>query len=169
MNTPFRCTLSVLLLAALCSCDSSPKSRIERVLAKDKQVCAEVSAFESGDKPLDEILPVFVMKVDEMTQAQKSIDLSGCPPDFVTAYIDHVRAWEDMAQVLRLRPKVPTGADAFLGGFLRGMQGDITGGLGELQGQVRAWANQVYSEQIKIRDRWRNVEDVAIRYGAQLP
>ena len=169
MKAVFHIFVACLLVAFVSGCDSGPKSKISAVLTKDNQVCGRVSSFEAKDQTFEEALPTYIAMIDRMVKEQRAINLSGCPPEFITAYIAHVRTWEDMAQTLRLRPNVPAGMEAFMGAFLRGMQGDITGGYGELQGQLRTWANQVLVEQNKIRDSWRKVEDIAIQHGAQLP
>jgi hypothetical protein len=161
--------LSVLLLTVLCSCDSSPQSQIEQVLRADKKIGDKLLALVPRNNPTDGDLAQYALAVQDSVKHQRDISLSGCPADFITAYVEHVRAWEDFGDTLKNRPQIPTGMEALVGGFIRGMMGDITGGAGEIQANIQHWVDQLKEAEGRIKTSWRNVEDAAIRHGAQLP
>lgn len=161
--------LPLVLIALFSGCDSSPKAQIERVLKKDKEANDTLKLFAPEKGFGNEDLNTFATMIRGTVQDCKSISQTGCPADFTAAYIAHVRAWEDFADVIQNHPHVPSGAEAFLGGLVRGMMGDPTGGLTDLKGQFREWAGQAQRAEGQIKATWRGVEDVAIRHGAKLP
>lgn len=161
--------LCSIVALSLSGCDSSPKGQIERVLKADKEIGDHLMALVPKGDPTDGDLALYALAIQGSVKQQRDISLSGCPTEFVTAYIEHVRAWEDFGDTLRNRPQIPSGMEALVGGFIRGMMGDITGGAGEIQASIQSWINQLKEAEGQVKSSWRNVEDVAIRHGAQLP
>lgn len=159
------CILTVVLFG----CDSGSKGQIERVLKADKKVGDELLVLVPKGAPSDGDLALYALAIQGSVKQQREISLSGCPTEFVTAYVDHVRAWEDFGETLRNRPQIPSGFEALLGGFIRGMMGDITGGAGEIDATIRSWVGRLQEAEQRIKTSWRTVEDVAIQHGAQLP
>ena len=51
--------------------------------------------------------------------------------------------------------------EGLLYGFLRGLSGQLDGGIGEIDAARRKCMQD-------IQDTWRNVEGIAVRYGARL-
>lgn len=74
------CGIGGLFAAAFSMRSTTPAGVIERVLEAD---------VEAGGSSSD---PAAVAK------AMKEIDLSGCPPEFQEAYVDHIDAWERSGQ-----------------------------------------------------------------------
>jgi hypothetical protein len=103
---------------------------------------------------------------DYVSQA-KQIDVSACPRDFAEAYYRHLGAWEDEALAMDAHPHFPDSyAEAIVGGMLRGLNGDLTGGSVQMEDEINAWKSQVKSSQIPVNETWNNVEAIAVRYGA---
>ena len=99
----------------------------------------------------------------------KQIDVSGCPPEFSSAYLAHARAWENLAEIIQGHPNIPTAMEGLIGGFLNGLAGDPTGGAFEVQAQIRNWQQRAALAYGEVKSTWNTVEDIAVRNGARLP
>jgi len=94
------------------------------------------------------------------------IDTQLCPRDFAEAYYRHLSAYSNEEDVLRSHPNVPTGDEAFANGFLRGLAGDPTGGVVQMQDDLKAWFEKVKDRNADVDRTWQEVQALGIRYGA---
>ena len=101
--------------------------------------------------------------------SMKLVDLSDCPPDFREAYSEHIQAWEEVAEVHAAKEKLDGDEDAAaIGGILTSIAGS----------DATPWADHVRAEErvaelgrqasADVSSTWRNVENVAYKYGAQV-
>jgi hypothetical protein len=153
----------------LSGCNSNPTASIEQVLRRDKQAGDEFKQATSNLPKGNRQIPALTAAIAEQCAKQRSISLSGCPSEFKTAYLRHIRAWEDHAVVIRDMPPIPSFLEGLLIGFARGIQGDFTGGSGEMDAEIRAWKAEFKHSETELTQSWRNVEDIATRHGANLP
>lgn len=77
----------ILLIPACALFQSREATAIERILAADRALF-EAAAAEARTRDGDPI--------DYYVRGLNSISLEGAPPDFRSAWIDHVSAWEDV-------------------------------------------------------------------------
>lgn len=102
----------------------------------------------------------------------RSIDLSGCPSDFKSAYVAHIHAWELMAQVeseaAAHRAENEVGA-VMVESFIRGFLGDPFGKVNELTAAEDQLQRNAQSAGQQIRDTFHRVEEIAVAHGANLP
>lgn len=134
--------LFVVILVGIAIFGGSDKSAIESVLAQDARTTDGATS------------------VAQIVQRMQSIDTSDCPADFREAYYRHAKAWEGLAEQIASEPQ--SGGEAFLSGFLRGLQGDFTGGVGDMMDARNYWSHQ-------IKTTFTEVEAIAIKHGAKLP
>ena len=95
------------------------------------------------------------------------IDTQSCPRDFASAYVDYLGAWTQAADTVSAHPYIPTGDDATVYGFLRGLNGDPTGGVVDLQDEAQAWFKQVQARRAAIDDAKSRLDKIATGYGAE--
>jgi hypothetical protein len=167
--TPLLYALILAVGAVLVTgCNTSPSGRIEQVLREDKKVGELMKTLTPEKFTSNEDLEGYRNTIRTCVEAQKKINISKCPADFQQAYIAHIRAWEDLAMVISGHPRMQTGLSGILTGILRGLNGDLTGGALELEGEFKAWGKEVQAAEAKLVQSWRNVEDIAMRHGANL-
>ena len=104
------------------------------------------------------------------TAAMRKVDLSDCPPDFRVAYMQHIHAWDEAAKVHQAKAELDSDEDAAA----------AAGALATLFGSDETpWSDHVQAEaevdrlqqqaSDDIQTSWQNLEDVASKYGAQVP
>lgn len=87
------------------------------------------------------------------------IDLSACPADFRVAFRQHTRSCRDVQGAIM---QVPSGTvDSMLVGFLNGLGGEADGGLGRFASDLKLSLKNGEAT-------YREVERIALRYGAAL-
>jgi hypothetical protein len=141
-------TVSLLAATGCEGCrNASYKSAIERALQQD--------ALTGHEPSLDH------------TAAMHKVDLSGCPEDFRAAYANHIQAWEEAGKVHQAIVDLNN-------------NGDLAATAKEVFGPDAApWSSreQAASELTRlqkaasddIHSTWAKVEQVAAKYGAQVP
>ena len=141
---------------------------MQAVLRRDKELGAETKALIAQITPTtneDLDRPATLMR-NQVTEC-KRIDTSSCPRDFAEAYYRHLAAWSAFADVYASHPRVPVGSEAMIEGFFRGLAGDPTGGAFERQAEFKAWWKRLGNSNENVESTWREVEALAIRYGAK--
>ncbi|MBI5821385.1 MAG: DUF4190 domain-containing protein [Verrucomicrobia bacterium] len=172
-------TLAVIIIGlagdntprAVASYGSAPdySSAIDEILKKDQLLGIAMQNKLSGMKiESDEDLNNYARIVNEYATAARGIDLSRCPRDFAEQYWRHISAWSGKSQELFSHPHIPSGGEAFFEGMLRGLNGDWTGGAFERQAEFKTFAQRVQNQESQVRETWREVEALAIRYGVKL-
>ncbi len=100
-------------------------------------------------------------------EAMRRVDLSGCPQDFRDAYLKHVHAWDEKVAVHQAKAELDdqAGADLTMG-VLAGLFGSDATPIGDhvQKEQELDRLDDVADNDIEIT--WRNVQDVALQYGA---
>jgi hypothetical protein len=141
-------TVSLLAATGCEGCrNAGYKSAIERALQQD--------ALTGHEPSLDH------------TAAMRKVDLSGVPDDYRAAYADHIRAWEQAGKVHQSIVDLNN-------------NGDLAAAAKEVFGPDAApWSSreQAVSELTRlqqaasddIHSTWARVEQVAGKYGAQVP
>ena len=140
---------------------------IRAVLRQDEELTKslnrEVKAMKfHNEESLDAVASVMQDYVDQA----KQIDTKLCPRDFAEAYYRNLAAWSDEAEAFRSHPHIQTGEEAFVNGFFRGLQGDVSGGEREIRSEVNEWQRNVDAKQSEIDRTWAEVQALAVRYGA---
>jgi hypothetical protein len=95
------------------------------------------------------------------------IDTSSCPRDFAEAFSLHLSSWTEAADTVGAHPQIPEGDDAVVYGFIRGLNGDPTGGMAQLQDDLRAWVKSVQDRQQQVDRAQGDLTAVAVKYGVQ--
>jgi hypothetical protein len=108
----------------------------------------------------------------EQSREMRQIDLSLCPNDFATAYVDHIHAWEDYARYKVDWDKLES--DDNIKSTL--LQSIIDDAFGSNAAPIKdaADAEQQLKEAMKsalekIHTTYQDVEHVAVSYGGTLP
>lgn len=113
--------------------------------------------------------------VPRVVAEMQSIDLTGCPNDFVTAYKEHIQAWQRMGRVqAAAEVKARTDADGLLvETMIQRLLGNAGGGPSNGSGELEAPATELQrgyqSAYQQIHDTFRRVQYLASRYGANAP
>lgn len=137
--------LIVLLVAGIWFFGSrtSPSGRIETVLKADAQYSRQLDA--------DNDVGRYVVRL-------RSIDTSKCPWPFQQAFEQHVRAWEGLFRQLQSEPQ--SFGESVVNGFLHGLSGDYTGGVGDMME-----ARQMHMANIQLT--YDEVRRIAAQHGAR--
>ena len=142
---------------------------IKRVLATDKSLgdaLTEKRKQNSFQKNSD--IDQWGQDILEYVSQAKQTDISACPKDFAEAYYRHLGAWETEAMQVQAHPHIPDSyGEAVLGGMLRGLNGDVTGGSVEAMDDLKSWESKVKDCELQVSDTWNNVWALAVRYGAR--
>jgi Flp pilus assembly protein TadD len=104
------------------------------------------------------------------TAAMRKVDMTNCPEDFRVTYMRHIHAWDEASAVREAKQKLDNEQDAAA----------IAGTLASLFGSDETpWGDHIRAEQevqrlaeIASRDissTWQDVEEVASKYGAEVP
>lgn len=140
---------------------------IRAVMRQDEELTKslgrEMKAMKfRNEESLDAVASLMQDYIDQA----KQIDTKFCPRDFAEAYYRNLAAWSDEAETFRSHPHIQTGDEAFVNGFFRGLQGDASGGAGEIRAEVNEWQKNVTAKQSEIDRTWAEVQALAVRYGA---
>ncbi len=149
----------------------SATSDISSIQAVLKQDDAYRSSMQSDVNAVniqstDDIDRIAGMIRDYVTNG-RGIDTQSCPRDFAEAYSRYLSAWTDAADTVSAHPDIPQGDDAVVYGFLRGLDGDPTGGAVQLQDDVHDWEKSVQSKQAEVDQAQGDLNALAVRYGAK--
>lgn len=107
------------------------------------------------------------IQISSYVEKAKEIDTSNCPRDFAEAYYRHILAWSAQADTIQAHPDFPMSQDqAFADGFLRGLAGDPTGGVAELNDELNKWYGDLKANDVQVKKTWDEVKAVAVRHGA---
>jgi len=127
---------------------------IERVLAADKGTSTGVK------------------RVSEIVARMRAISLTGCPTEFSSAYVTHIHAWEEMAEVERDAIAFDANFNsngAMVEAFVRGLMLDPFGKVREGTAEQNRLRGNYQRASTKIRETFHRVEEIAVTYGATLP
>jgi hypothetical protein len=130
------------------------KTNIETVLAEDAKT------------------NVGAQSVAEVVERMRDIDTSACPGDFRSAYLTHIHAWQDLADVERnvIAFKKEANSDGVVvEAFIRGFLGDPLGKVNEIEAAQTQLQRDYKEARSSIRQTFNHVEDVALSYGATVP
>jgi hypothetical protein len=95
------------------------------------------------------------------------IDTGSCPRDFAEAFSLHLSSWTEAADTVAAHPQIPEGDDAVVYGFIRGLNGDPTGGMAQLQDDLRGWVKSVQDRQAEVDRAQGDLTAIAVKYGVQ--
>jgi len=107
----------------------------------------------------------------EVASLMKDIDLSGCPPEFRKAYVDHIHAWENAVVI---EGKIQDfnddaySAGALLEGIVRGYMGDVAGPVLETMQGTKQLKSEAAEAQQGVHASYQVVEAIAVRQGADI-
>lgn len=144
----------ILSIPACALFQSREAAAIERILAADRGLF-EAAAAEARTRDGD--------PVAYYVRGLNSISVEGAPPDFRSAWIDHVSAWEDVQRQVQDRTRSQgRGLFASIIGLFIGNPAMAVGGLiGFLS------ANDVDTR--RAHTSWCRIAELARLYGARLP
>ncbi len=144
----------ILSIPACALFQSREATAIERILAADRALfeAAAAEVRSSGADPLEYYV-----------EGLNSISLEGAPPDFRSAWINHVSAWEDVQRQVEERTRSQgRGLFASIIGFFIGNPAMVAGGLIDLLS-----ANDVDTG--RAHRSWCRIAELSRLYGARLP
>jgi hypothetical protein len=102
--------------------------------------------------------------LDEFVEQERRIDTSECPREFAESYARYVAAYSEEAGVLHGHPSIPSGEEAFVAGFLRGLQGDPTGEAREIYASFDSWEKRWHEKSDLATQAEQQMHEVAARY-----
>lgn len=140
-----------LLLVAGCS---NNRENIEKVLLADAATTPNAKS------------------VSEVVTRMRAIPLADCPADFSEAYLSHVHAWESAAEVEKESQAYNANYNstgAFAEAFVRGFFGDFFGKMNEASADGKRLKQHIDEADMRVKQTYRRVEEIAVRYGATLP
>jgi len=95
------------------------------------------------------------------------IDTGACPRDFAESFSLHLSAWTQAADTVAAHPAIPEGDDAVVYGFIRGLNGDPTGGMAQLEEDLRVWVKAVQDRQAEVDRAQGDLTAIAVKYRVQ--
>jgi len=101
---------------------------------------------------------------DYVDQARQ-IDTQLCPHDFAEAYYRNITAWADEGEAIRAHPHIQNSDEAFVNGFFRGLQGDMSGGAEEIKSEISERQKNLTPRQSEVEITWKKVQALVVRYG----
>jgi TPR repeat protein len=110
--------------------------------------------------------------IQQVVTGLRAIDTSDCPTDFRVAYIDHIQAWEEIADVEQKLKRHSAQNDSvvpYLEAIVRGFMGDPFGKSDEVKADINKIDANVEAAQKKLKQTLNYVERVAITHGATMP
>jgi hypothetical protein len=129
----------------------------------EKTLVAKIKAGGFTDDDID----AYASSINAYVTNARQIPLNDCPRDFAEAYFRHISAWSSKAVAVGAHPHVPTNDEAAADGFIRGLNGDPTGGSVQMRDEFNAWASKVKTTEAEIHDTWQEVQALTVRYNAQ--
>jgi hypothetical protein len=131
------------------------RAAIERVLKADEKL-----AKERGNLPPKATPSQIAWSIGVYCDGMERLEMGDCPADFRVAYKQHMRAWRDtQAAVSQLPDSFLEGV--FLGFFNGMLRGELDGGSGRLEGDLKRAIE-------RVRTTWEEVEKIGAKYGAAL-
>lgn len=110
--------------------------------------------------------------VAEVVSRLRGIDTTGCPNDFKAAFLTHIHAWENMADVeqeaIALKANSESG-DAMAEAFIRGFLGDPFGKANEIVAAKNQLQRNYQVAYRQVKTTYQRVEEIAVANGASLP
>lgn len=101
---------------------------------------------------------------DDFVERERGIDTRDCPSEFSEAFTRYVSAVAEEATVLRAHPRIPSGDEAFILGFIRGLQGDPTGEMREINDSLNGWNTSWHEKADNAVGAEREMKAIADRY-----
>jgi hypothetical protein len=132
------------------------KQAILLILREDERIAKATKDSVSKDASPSHV----ASQIGAYYSRTEALDLSNCPADFRVAYRQHIRAWrEAQAAVAELPDDFVEGA--FMGFFNGLLRGELDGGAGRLQGDLKKAVD-------KVNSTWDEVEKIGAKYDAAL-
>lgn len=145
---------------------ATERSAIQAVLDKDDELS---NVMKSATEPLkvetEDDINRYASFVEQYVASAREMDTSNCPRDFADAYTRHIAAWSDFAASMRAHPHIPSEEEAFVSGYIRGLNGDATGGAEQLTQEIASWRNDLGAKNEAIRATWQEVQRLKQNYG----
>lgn len=156
----------------LCSCSSTGSKKakttaeIQKIVDADQELRRQINqALKDPRIRREDAARIY----EKYGQQLRSMDMSGCPLDFQTAYLEYIHSVEDVATQLRKQPE-GFGLGALLG-LLGLATGNLAGGAAVLSGIDRAAKGKSALDKTteaaieKIREGRRKIEVIALQHG----
>lgn len=128
---------------------------------------AQSEQQDKGAQLSDSYLRQKAQIFNDMAAKAKSVSLSACPRDFAEAYVRWVSSISEMGEVLEMHPHIRTEDEKVVEGFLHGLNGDLTGGVLEMQGEIKEWVNTVSAAYRKFSAASDEVKAIGVRHGVE--
>lgn len=138
---------------------------IEAVLAQDKALGDTLNGRMrdvkgDSEEDFDRIAGYF----DDFVERERGIDTRDCPREFADSYSRYVSAFAEEATVLRAHPHIPSGDEAFVLGFIKGLKGDPTGEMREISDSLNGWKNRWHENADRATQAEQEMRAIAVRY-----
>ena len=145
------------VMAILCGCQSTPV------------ITPELSAINAV-YAVDATIPANSKSPAEVLDKMRSINLTGCPKDFVSAYNDYIDAWQSMADLSKKMyaldmPK----ASSDMANFLSNFRSSPIASAVALKKDWPAFANEIDVATSRIFNAFVALKSIGVRYDAIYP
>lgn len=122
------------------------------------------SDIQATKPTTDEDVDGIATRVNTFIEQARAIDLSNCPQTYVDAYNRYLAAWTDEAHTIREHPHIPTEGEAFAVGFVKGLEGDPTGGAQEFKDKFSNWSTTLKADDAEIDKRDKELTSIAANF-----
>jgi hypothetical protein len=153
----YRWTFLVLATTILFSCD--PKKDYDVKISAILQQDAAIVPAANGDDTA-------------VATEMRRLDLSQCPSDFATVYVDHIHAWDRSAEIQRALTMIGSADNTkkvLIETALQKIFGSDHNALSDALEQETALKAAAVEASKQIKATFDEVERVAVSYGARLP
>lgn len=143
------------------------KQNIVKVIKLDHELSVPIDASYSSNLSDNEKLDEYARRIFNYTKnAKKALNSDELPSDFVSAYIDHLNAWQEKAQEVSNHPNMDpliNAAESFLYGFTLDFSS-----ISNKQTIHNKWNSRLRQTEDDISSTWKDVEVVAAKYGVNI-
>jgi hypothetical protein len=108
----------------------------------------------------------------QTAEGMRKLDLSQCPPNFAAAYMDHIHAWEDAAEIQRAQNRLESNdnrGSVVITTALQKLLGSDKNALKDASAMETKLKDAENVAGANIKDTYHKVERIAVAYGATLP
>lgn len=176
MKKPLRLLALLCCISILCSCSTTGSKKAKMTAEVQKIVAADQELHRQRNQALKDphtrrgdAARIYTRYAQEL----RSMDMSRCPLDFQTAYLEYIHSVEDVSTQMSKQPP-SIGLGALLSGLLGLVTGGTAGGAVLLSGMDRsdtaksALDKATEAAMMKAQESRRKIELIALQYGVRV-
>jgi hypothetical protein len=135
------------------------------VQAREKALNDALQTDIKAIKPAtDEDVDGIATRINAFIEQARAIDLGNCPQTYADAYNRDLASWTDEAHTVREHPHIPTEGEAFANGFVKGLEGDSSGGAQELKDKFNTWTSSLKADDAEIDKRSAELKSIVASF-----